>query len=103
MSAIIYSQIKIPKSCAACENGKYGLILCPMNTRVQLDEFRRKDLVCPITVLQKHGRLVDADRLRVILCRMKESYLPELDEAAWAIGWAIEVLDKLETVVEGEE
>lgn len=52
---------------------------------------------------EKHGRLVDADRLRVMLCRMKENYLPELDEAAWAIGWAIEALDRLETIVEEEE
>ena len=47
-----------------------------------------------------HGRLMDAERFRVILCRLKERQND--DVATHALNWAIECLDKLDTIVPAE-
>lgn len=47
-----------------------------------------------------HGRLIDAERFRVILCRLKERQND--DVATHALKWAIECLDKMDTIVPAE-
>lgn len=47
-----------------------------------------------------HGRLVDAERFRVILCRLKERQND--DVATHALNWAIECLDKMDTIIPAE-
>lgn len=56
---------------------------------------------CPIVPLPEgHGRLIDAERFRVILYRLKE----RLNDASaiHSLRWAIECLDKLESLVDAE-
>lgn len=59
------------------------------------------ELDAKYVVLPPHGRLVDADRLRVILCRLLDRQTDEI--AKHTVRWIIQILDKLETVVEGED
>ena len=59
------------------------------------------ELDAKYVVLPPHGRLVDAERLRVILCRLLEHQSD--DVAIHTIRWIIQILDKLDTVVEGED
>ena len=57
-----------------------------------------QDLAAPLP--EGHGRLIDAERFRVILCRLKERQND--DVAIHALNWAIECLDKLDTIVPAE-
>ena len=53
-----------------------------------------------IPLPEGHGRGIDAERFRVILCRLMERQ--DDDSATHALRWAIECLDKLESLVDAE-
>ena len=53
-----------------------------------------------VPIPEGHGRLMDAERFRVILCRLKERQND--DVATHALNWAIECLDKLDTIIPAE-
>lgn len=54
-----------------------------------------------ISLPEGHGELIDGERFRVILCRLTERQ--DDDSATHALRWAIECLDKLESLVDAEE
>lgn len=113
MADILIRGMKMPKVCID-DNEWYGS--CPMDRALCAQLFAPKEatngslhndrknqlpLWCPlIPVAEGHGRLVDAERLRVILCRLLDR---QDDEALrHMIRWIIQILDKMDTIVPAE-
>lgn len=79
----------------------YGDCYCVAGADVCYANFDERGPDCPVDILPEgHGRLIDAERFRVILCRLKERQND--DVAIHALNWAIECLDKLDTIVPAE-
>ena len=112
MADLVIRGMAMPKVCI--DNGWYGN--CPMdrswcaqrfapkdstNESAHKDQWNKLPSWCPLVPLPEgHGRLIDAERFRVILCRLKERQND--DVAIHALNWAIECLDKLDTIVPAE-
>lgn len=103
MADLVIRGMEMPKSCFLCRffrevqdyDGTFGCCLAAKK------EINWEDDDCPLIPLPEgHGRLIDAERFRVILCRLMERLYD--DSAIHALRWAIECLDKLESVVDAE-
>ena len=104
MSVIIHG-MNMPKSCDECRlfNECWCMALGIENWRKSYNKPPEGERLpdCPLVPLSEgHGRLMDAERFRVILCRLKERQND--DVATHALNWAIECLDKLDTIVPAE-
>lgn len=108
MADILIRGMEIPESCFECvlTNSFFRNLRCNelegmsgfVGTLPHVND-RHQD--CPLHPLQEgHGRLVDAERFRVILCRLKERQND--DVATHALNWAIECLDKMDTIIPAE-
>lgn len=110
---IYMPNMEMPKTCVQCdlkiydpeirwdENGneQIGAWVCKRTREIIWNTQRGEN--CPLVPLPEgHGRLVDAERFRVILCRLKERQND--DVATHALNWAIECLDKMDTIVPAE-
>lgn len=100
MADLVIRGMEMPKNCFLCRffrevqdyDGTFGCCLAAEK------EINLKFDGCPLLPLPEgHGRLIDAERFRVILCRLKERQND--DVAIHALNWAIECLDKLDTIV----
>ena len=109
MADILIRGMEMPKSCFDCifENRFFGKIGCNNLPGMFANELNaiayttERNPFCPLLPLPEgHGRLIDAERFRVILCRLKERQND--DVAIHALNWAIECLDKLDTIVPAE-
>lgn len=106
MADLIFRGVKIPANCSECSFWS----ICPCLAEFDdytaiLDAVHDGNLVrhekCPVSPIPEgHGRLIDAERFRVILCRLKERQND--DVATHALNWAIECLDKMDTIVPAE-
>jgi len=108
MADIIIRGMEMPKCCALCDlehwdEDSYGDEMnhrCAIFYKGYTAKVRETGRLtdCPLVPLPAgHGRLIDAERFRVILCRLKERQND--DVAIHALNWAIECLDKLDTIV----
>lgn len=113
MADILIRGMEMPKTCCQCdlkiydpeirwdENGikQIGAWVCKRTREIIWNTQRGEN--CPLLPLPEgHGRLVDAERFRVILCRLKERQND--DVATHALNWAIECLDKMDTIIPAE-
>ena len=113
MADIIIKGMEMPKTCCQCdlkiydaeirwdENGieQIGAWVCKRTREIIWNTRRGEN--CPLVPLPEgHGRLIDAERFRVILCRLKERQND--DVATHALKWAIECLDKMDTIIPAE-
>lgn len=112
MADLVIRGMEMPKSCDVCPfvgtnddlmSDDYRYLYCgfPYMGQYVTDYEASRHPDCPIGSLPEgHGRLIDAERYRVILCRLKERQND--DVAIHALTWAIECLDKLDTIVPAE-
>lgn len=98
MADVLIRGMEMPKYTTRAEFGidADGNPLC----MVYYDDGNEPDIYDVVPLPEGHRRLIDAERFRVILCRLKERQID--DVAIHALNWAIECLDKLESVVDAE-
>ena len=102
MAELIIRGMEMPESCFDCPIfDNFCQERCGVTGTLvygEIDPQRETLPDCPLIPLPEgHGRLIDAERFRVILCRLKERQND--DVAIHALNWAIECLDKLDTIV----
>lgn len=106
MADLIIRGMEMPQRCKACRFCGFGgrmseLNVCMFTGESQPKLSQERMSKCPLLPLPEgHGRMIDAERFRVILCRLKDRMVD--DEAIHAVQWAIECLDKLDTIVPAE-
>lgn len=94
--SVIVKGMEMPKNCTGCP------ICCGLHYQHRDEKGRRPD--CPLVELpEKHGRLVDADKLADLLSKEKEKVVGEGNLfLCFAVGFAWGFITKEPTVVEAE-
>ena len=96
LSCPAYNMVQHSRDCVG------GTPLCLYTGKVVEYPLEDQDWCSIGTIPKKHGRLVDAAFLRGVLVQLKER-VAESPEAAHAVKWAIQCLDKMPTIIEEEE
>lgn len=103
---LIRGMEKMPGNCRECMFAGFGgmrneLNVCMFSGESQSLISHERMSKCPLVPLPAgYWRLIDAERFRVILCRLKERQND--DVATHALNWAIECLDKMDTIIPAE-
>lgn len=94
--SVIVRGMKMPKDCFEC------MVDCPVGTQRFIVTGRPRG--CPLVELpEKHGRLVDADKLADLLLKEKEKVVGEGNLLlCFAVGFAWGFITKEPPVVEAE-
>ena len=100
MSEVLIKGMKMPKNCSVCALNR-ALYCCAKSCGIRsYHENRTKPDWCPLIELPKHGRLIDADKLRAELPHPNDWRNPELAYAHLSGIWA--TIDCAETIIEAE-
>lgn len=107
--SILIKGVEMPKDCSVCPCFQYDMFdddidgYCKaLETKIMNRSKRHPD--CPLVELpEKHGRLVDADKLADLLSKEKEKVVGEGNLfLCFAVGFAWGFIIKEPTVVEAE-
>jgi hypothetical protein len=101
MADILIRGMAMPENCIHCRFAVDGWCYAYCKPNIPALEKAEVSNFCPLVPLPEgHGRLIDGDRFRFILCRLMDRQ--DDDSAIHALRWAIECLDKLESLVDAE-